>query len=77
MMQHCEAEGRDYEAIEKTSPFRFDVGEDGAGVDQLAGQLRRLAGMGIQTVFGSVINVERIKPLEVIGREVIPAAADL
>jgi hypothetical protein len=33
--------------------------------------------MGIQTVLGVVPQVYRIKPLEVIGREVIPAVADL
>jgi hypothetical protein len=33
--------------------------------------------MGIQTVYGAVPHVDRITPLEVIGREVIPAVADL
>ena len=33
--------------------------------------------MGIETVFGWVVNVDRITPLEVMGREVIPAVADL
>src|SRR6202023_2296062 len=31
----CEAEGRDYDAIEKTAPFAFDVGENGARVGEL------------------------------------------
>jgi alkanesulfonate monooxygenase SsuD/methylene tetrahydromethanopterin reductase-like flavin-dependent oxidoreductase (luciferase family) len=43
----CEREGRDYDTIEKTAPFRFDVGEDGAKVDELVRQLRWLGGMGI------------------------------
>ena len=29
LRRHCEAEGRDYDAIEKTCAFAFDVGEDG------------------------------------------------
>jgi hypothetical protein len=33
--------------------------------------------MGIQTVIGSVLDVWRIKPLEVIGERVIPAVAKL
>jgi hypothetical protein len=33
--------------------------------------------MGIQTVYGAVPHMDRITPLEVIGREVIPAVADL
>ena len=77
LRQHCEAEGRDYNAIEKTCMFAFDVGEDGSKVGELLGQLRWLAEMGIQTVLGVIPHVHRIEPLEIIGREVIPAVADL
>lgn len=77
LKRHCEAEGRDYGTVEKTSLFSFDVGEGGAKVGKLVGQLRWLSGMGIQTVIGSVKDVERIEPLEIIGREVIPAVRDL
>jgi alkanesulfonate monooxygenase SsuD/methylene tetrahydromethanopterin reductase-like flavin-dependent oxidoreductase (luciferase family) len=73
----CEQEGRDYDAIEKTAPFAFDVGPDGAKVPELLGQLRWLAGMGIETVFGWVVGIDQIKPIEVMGREVIPAAAEM
>src|SRR5437660_7725795 len=47
---HCEAEGRDYDAIEKTALFGFDVGEDKAKVGKLKGQVRWLAAVGVQTV---------------------------
>ena len=77
LRQHCEAEGRDYEAIEKTCMFAFDVGEDGSKVGELIEQLRWLASMGIQAVLGVIPHVYRIEPLEVIGREVIPSVADL
>jgi F420-dependent oxidoreductase-like protein len=77
LRRYCETEGRDYNAIEKTCVFRFDVGEDGSKVRELIGQLHWLAGMGIQTVFGAVPRVDQITPLEVIGREVIPAVAGL
>ncbi len=73
----CEQEGRDYDAIEKTAPFGFDVGPDGSKVGALLDQLRWLAGMGVETVFGWVVGVEQITPLEIMGREVIPAVADL
>ena len=76
LRQHCEAEERDYEKIEKTCAFAFDVGEDGEKVGEVIGGLRWLAGMGIETVIGFVPNVDRITPLEVIGREVIPAVAE-
>jgi F420-dependent oxidoreductase-like protein len=77
LRRHCEDEGRDNYSIEKTCAFAFDVGEDGSKVDELIGQLRWLASMGVQTVIGVVPHVDRITPLEIIGREVIPALADL
>jgi len=77
LKRHCQAEGRDYGTIEKTSLGSFDVGEGGAKVGRLIGQLRWLSSMGIETAIGSVKGVERIEPLEVIGREVIPAVQDL
>ena len=73
----CEREGREYDAIEKTVPFGFDVGPDGSKVGELLSQLRWLAGMGIETVFGWVVGVDQIKPLEIMAREVIPPAAEL
>jgi F420-dependent oxidoreductase-like protein len=74
---HCEDAGRDYDQIEKTCAFGFDVGERGEKVGELIEQLRWLSGMGVETVIGVVPDVYRITPLEVIGREVIPAVADL
>jgi F420-dependent oxidoreductase-like protein len=73
----CEQEGRDYDAIEKTVPFGFDVGADGSKVGEVIDKLRWLAGMGIQSVFGWVVGVDQITPLEVMGHEVIPVAAEL
>lgn len=77
LQRHCEEEGRDCDEIEKTCAFAFDVGERGEKVEELIGQLRWLSGMGIQTVIGFVPGVDRISPLEILGREVIPAVAEL
>jgi F420-dependent oxidoreductase-like protein len=74
---HCETEGRDYEEIEKTCAFAFDVAERGEKVGDLIGQLRWLGGMGVETVIGVVPRVDKVTPLEVIGSEVIPAVAEL
>jgi len=77
LLRHlCEHEGRDYGAIEKTAPFGFDVGPDGASVPALLDQLRWLAGLGIETVLGLMPGVDQIVPLEIMGREVIPAVAE-
>ena len=77
LRDHCKALGRNYDEIEKTAMFGFDVGEDGEKVGQVIGGLRWLASMGIQTVIGSVPRIDRIKPLEIIGEKVIPAVANL
>jgi F420-dependent oxidoreductase-like protein len=73
----CEEAGRDYDAIEKTAPFAFDVGENGSGVGELMRRLRWLASMGIETVLGWVVGADTIKPIEIMAREVVPAAAEL
>ena len=77
LRRHCEDEDTDYDSIEKTCAFRFDVGERGEKSEALIGQLRGLSGMGIETVIGFVPNVDNISPLETIGEKVIPAVADL
>lgn len=73
----CDGLGRDYDAIEKTAPFAFDVGENGSRVPELIGRLRWLASCGIETVSGWVVGIDRVRPIETMAREVIPAVADL
>ena len=46
-------------------------------IGALVEQLRWLASMGIETVFGWVVGMDQITPWQCIGREVIPAVADL
>jgi F420-dependent oxidoreductase-like protein len=77
LRRHCAAEGTDYDAIEKTCVFAFDVGEGGTKAGELVERLRRLSEQGIQTVYGRLANVEQITPLEIMGRDVIPAIATL
>ena len=72
----CDEEGRDYDAIEKTAPFLFDVREEGSKVAELLAKLKWLSGMGIEMVTGWVVGVDTIKPIEIMRREVIPAAAE-
>lgn len=77
LRRHCADAGRDYDAIEKTCAFRFDPGERGEKAGELVEQLRGLASMGIEMVYGIVPGAERLDPLRIIGREVVPAVADL
>jgi Luciferase-like monooxygenase len=74
---HCEAEGRDYDEILKTCYFGFDVGRSGERAGQVTDQLAALAEMGFQAAIGAVDRVFEVRPLEVIGGEVIPAVAGL
>ena len=74
---HCADVGRDYDAIEKTVMFGLDPGEKGEKVDELLAQLERLAGLGISEAHGWVPRVHEIEPLKILGREVVPAIAEL
>jgi F420-dependent oxidoreductase-like protein len=77
LRRFCDEEKRDYHAIEKTAPVAFDVGPNGSKVGELVGQLRWLASMGIQNVMGFVVGVDQVTPLTILGRDVIPAVAEL
>ena len=78
LLKHlCDERGRDYGAIEKTAPFAFDVGADGSNVSELLGRLRWVASRGVETVGGWVVGMDDIRPIDVMGRAVIPAVADL
>jgi alkanesulfonate monooxygenase len=74
---HCDREGRDYDEIEKTVIYNLDPGPNGEKTAEVRDRLREFAAMGFSAVVGSVPDVGRITPLEIIGREVIPAAAEL
>jgi F420-dependent oxidoreductase-like protein len=77
LREHCEAEGRPYEQIEKTVTYAFDVGEHGERASQIVDDLSRLAELGIDVAHGAVARVFERRQLEVIGNEVIPAIAKL
>ena len=77
LRQHCQAEGRNYDEIEKTVLFPMNVGQDGSGADQLVQLLGMFSEAGVQTVLGPLISAEELKPLEVVGRDVIPKIADI
>jgi F420-dependent oxidoreductase-like protein len=73
---HCEAEGRDYDDIEKTVMVPLDAGENGEKIDGLLEQLRGLAALGVAEAHGWVPRVWETERLELLGREIIAPAAD-
>ena len=75
--RHCEAEGTDYEAIERTIVFRYDPGPAGEGAAELVDTLGRFAEAGAHAALGSLTGVENPRVLEAMGTHVIPQVASL
>ncbi|MDT7649452.1 MAG: hypothetical protein QOI36_858 [Pseudonocardiales bacterium] len=74
---HCEAVGRPYDEIEKTVMMPLDPGAKGEKIDALLERLKQLAALGITEAHGQVPGMSEIEPLKLMGREVIPVAAQL
>jgi alkanesulfonate monooxygenase len=75
LRQHCADIGRDYGEIEKTVMMHLDPGAQGERVDDLLGELQRLAKLGVQHVHGSVPDVASMSRLELLGERVVGEAA--
>lgn len=67
---HCDAVGRDYDEIEKTSMLMVDPTDIGGAL----GSLRGLGDLGIQMVFVGVKDLDRPEVLDTLGQQLIPAA---
>jgi F420-dependent oxidoreductase-like protein len=77
LKQHCDALGRDYGSIEKTTLGTADVQPGKMTANDVIAQCKVLAAMGVQHAIFNIPNVHEIRPLEVFGREIIPAVAGL
>jgi F420-dependent oxidoreductase-like protein len=75
LREHCEAEGRDYDDIEKTVMVPLDPGEKGEKLDGLLEQLRGLAALGVAEAHGWVPRVWETERLELLGKELVAPAA--
>ncbi|MCE7980059.1 MAG: LLM class F420-dependent oxidoreductase [Caldilinea sp. CFX5] len=75
LKRHCEEVGRPYAEIERTALGQIYLGAGGMSPADVIGICRGLAAVGIQHFIFSMANVHELTPLEVIGREVIPAVA--
>jgi alkanesulfonate monooxygenase len=73
LKRHCEDVGRDYDEIERTALDQLAPG--GVNVSEVIRLCRDLARLGIQHVIFSVADGYTLKPLETLGREVIPEIA--
>jgi F420-dependent oxidoreductase-like protein len=73
LRRHCEDVGRDYDEIEKTAMGRLDPSD----LDGLKAELRRLAALGVEEMHGMVPDASGLENLRILGREIIPFAAEL
>jgi alkanesulfonate monooxygenase SsuD/methylene tetrahydromethanopterin reductase-like flavin-dependent oxidoreductase (luciferase family) len=73
LREHCAAEGRDYDSIEKTVQVSFDLGENGERVEQTVGHLHELSGLGFTVAHGRLAGIGALRPLDLVGERVIPA----
>lgn len=75
LRRHCDDLGRDYDTIERTALGQLRRGRQ--AVPDLLAACRSLAQAGIQHYIVSLMEPDDISLLETIGREVVPAIADL
>jgi F420-dependent oxidoreductase-like protein len=77
LKQHCADLGRDYASIEKTSLTSVELKPGKMSAADVLALCRALSAVGVQHAIFNLPNVHEIAPLEVFGREIIPAAAAL
>jgi F420-dependent oxidoreductase-like protein len=75
LREHCEAEGRSYDDIEKTVLYNFNLGERGERVDEVIEELRGLADVGFTVAHGSLRNASNTDQFAYFADRIIPAAA--
>jgi F420-dependent oxidoreductase-like protein len=77
LKRYCDAEGRDYTAIDKTSVYIFDPRGGDHSVEQATGTLRWLSGLGIQSVYIGLADSYQPGALETVAERIMPAVAEL
>ncbi|MBM2621526.1 LLM class F420-dependent oxidoreductase [Actinoplanes sp. LDG1-06] len=74
LKRHCDDVGRDYDEIQKTVMYRYDLGERGERVGETLNDLRDLARLGVEVGHGGLRNAWQLDQYEVFAKEIIPAA---
>jgi F420-dependent oxidoreductase-like protein len=77
LQRHCDEQGSDYDAIEKTTlgTIHLEEGEDKVG--SVVETCRQLAELGFDHAIFNMPNPHEIKPLETIAEEIIPEIKDM
>jgi len=75
--RHCETLERHYSEIEKTALNTVHLAPGKSGPREVTTGCRELAAAGIQHCIVNMPNVDEIEPLQIFGREIIPAVHEL
>lgn len=75
LKRHCEALGRDYDTIEKTSLCTVYLSGDDT-VDSVVRRIHELRAMGFTHAIFNMPDVYKITPLHTFGKEIIPAVTE-
>lgn len=76
LKQHCDDVGRPYEEIEKTATTYIQLSPDEMSAADVLEICMKLSNVGCEHVVFNMPNVHEIKPLEIMGQEVIPKVLD-
>ena len=77
LRQHCEALGRDPAEIQRTVLMRLDIGANGENAAEAVDTLGKFAEAGAQACIGYLVGVDKMTPLEAMGRDVLPQVRGL
>jgi len=75
LKRHCEEIGRPYDEIERTALGTANLSPGNMTASDVIKTCRDLADVGIQHIIFNMPNVHEITPLEIFGRDIIPAVA--
>jgi F420-dependent oxidoreductase-like protein len=74
LRRHCDDVGRDFDTIERTVLGSLEIDSKEKRLGREITRLRAMAGAGVQHF---IFSTSSVRELEVIGREVVPAVAEL
>lgn len=77
LRRHCDDVGRPFEEIERTSLTTANLSPGGDTAKDVIAKLEAHAGAGIQQAIVNMPNLYTDDPLDIFGKEIIPAVAEL
>jgi F420-dependent oxidoreductase-like protein len=76
LKRHCIEVGRPYSDIEKTLTTYIKLAPDAMSTTEVIELCDQLATAGIQHVIFNIPNADEIKPIKIVGQEIIPKVTD-